>query len=314
VPEVVVERVEVPSVPPEIRMAVIAVGDLLENASRLHNLQATALADAFDVTTHLREALEELGQPPALASAQGPAPTPTGQRPVLRSVPTAPDVGQGDDELTPAEREILVAQQPAGWNGQDLAVLVGKRYSGGFRNYLSSLRTKGYIEGANKATMRVTDAGVAALGSFTPLPTGRALLEHWLTGDRITPAEKDILRTLDAHPGLDGAGLAAREGVQRRVPQLPVEAPDLAAHRRHQHRRDAPQRAAGGPVTCCVPDCEARAVVQIQIRPGPLLLCTPHGLEIVDAIEAAEDPGPPGWFQPALDEVRLRAAATAEVP
>jgi uncharacterized protein len=39
-----------------------------------------------------------------------------------------------------------------------------------------------------------TDAGVAALGDFEPLPTGDALRQYWLT--RLTGGEQVILRAL----------------------------------------------------------------------------------------------------------------------
>ena len=49
--------------------------------------------------------------------------------------------------------------------------------SGGFKNSISSLRTKGYIEG--RAELVVTDAGLEGLGGYEPLPTGDELIAHW---------------------------------------------------------------------------------------------------------------------------------------
>lgn len=131
-----------------------------------------------------------------------------------RTIRTAPVAAGGDKDLSPAERELLVAlaQTDDGWGGQDLAVLVGKRYSGGFRNYLASLRTAGYITGSNKGPMTITATGLAALGPYDPLPTGRALFGWWLDGSRLSPAEKDILRVLDRSPGLNGPAVAAAVG------------------------------------------------------------------------------------------------------
>jgi hypothetical protein len=49
-----------------------------------------------------------------------------------------------------------------------------------FRNAMSTLRGKGYIEGST-SNPTVTQAGIDALGtSYEPLPTGRALVDHWL--------------------------------------------------------------------------------------------------------------------------------------
>jgi hypothetical protein len=51
--------------------------------------------------------------------------------------------------------------------------------SGTFDTYLSRARQAGWVEG-DRARLTITRAGLAALGRFTPLPTGRELLEHWL--------------------------------------------------------------------------------------------------------------------------------------
>ena len=60
-----------------------------------------------------------------------------------------------------------------------LAILTGYAVSGGaFRNPLGALRSKGYVDG--RGTVEATEAGLAALGAWEPLPTGAALLEWWL--------------------------------------------------------------------------------------------------------------------------------------
>ena len=60
----------------------------------------------------------------------------------------------------------------------------------------------------------MTQAGIDALGSFEPLPTGQALLDHWLNQFGQSGAAK-ILRELAAvHPNyLTKAEVAERAGI-----------------------------------------------------------------------------------------------------
>jgi hypothetical protein len=76
-----------------------------------------------------------------------------------------------------------------------IGILTTYAHTGGaFTNYLGSLRSKGWIRGGNGDVLQITDAGIAALGRWTPLPSGRALLDHWL--GRLTKAERGILSEL----------------------------------------------------------------------------------------------------------------------
>jgi len=60
-----------------------------------------------------------------------------------------------------------------------LAILSGySSKSGGFRNTISAQRTSGHLEGT-RDSLSITDAGLAALGEYDPLPTGQALIDHW---------------------------------------------------------------------------------------------------------------------------------------
>lgn len=81
---------------------------------------------------------------------------------------------------------------------------------GGFNNYLSALRTRGWLEGVGD--LKITHAGLEALGSYEALPTGRALLDHWAA--RLGKAERGILCALGEADGhrLDKAELGARAG------------------------------------------------------------------------------------------------------
>jgi len=75
-----------------------------------------------------------------------------------------------------------------------VAVLAGYAATGGgFNNYLGALRSRGLIEGYGDR-LGITEAGIPALGSWEPLPTGPGLIDHWR--GRLGKAERLILETL----------------------------------------------------------------------------------------------------------------------
>lgn len=101
-----------------------------------------------------------------------------------------------DVKLGLAERKVLtaLAQYPQGRSKTQVAILTGYAVGGGgFGNSLSALRSKGLIEGG-KERLQITGQGLQALGSFDPLPTGRALVDHWL--GQLGRAERTILEVL----------------------------------------------------------------------------------------------------------------------
>lgn len=123
-----------------------------------------------------------------------------------RKPPSAPRTtvvaSQGDASLGKSGlRRMLIAlaQRPQGLSRRQLGVRAGlSSRSGTFDTYLSRARTNGWIEGAGE--MRITEAGLKALGTYDPLPEGRALLEHWL-GELGNSGAARILRALaDAYP------------------------------------------------------------------------------------------------------------------
>lgn len=113
---------------------------------------------------------------------------------------TAAPAGPGS-AMSKAERLVLtaLAQYPAGRSKTQAAILTGYASSGGgFNNAISALRSKGWLEGGGEL-MRATSAGLKALGSFTPLPRGRMLLQHWM--GQVGKAERLVLASLaDAFP------------------------------------------------------------------------------------------------------------------
>src|SRR5216683_5133924 len=122
----------------------------------------------------------------------------------------------GSVKLAAGERRILtaLAQYPEGRSKVQVAVLTGYAAGGGgFNNYLGALRSQGLIQGDGDK-IRIAEAGIRALGSWEPLPTGSALVDYWR--NRLGKAERLILETLThAYPvGLNKEEVAARAGYE----------------------------------------------------------------------------------------------------
>jgi hypothetical protein len=102
-------------------------------------------------------------------------------------------------DLSKAAMKVLavLAQFREGCEVGRLTLLTGYRYSGGFRNTLSELRTGGFLEGDNGGTLRITPHG-DQLGPFPQLPSGAALLDYWLNHPSFGKAAKAILGELAA--------------------------------------------------------------------------------------------------------------------
>jgi hypothetical protein len=166
--------------------------------------------DAEAALTALVRAVEAIGARTAVPA--GPVAKPVA-RPAIISRPVSHhDDGQ---KLAGAERKILtvLAQYPTGRSKVQIAVIAGYAVGGGgFNNALSSLRSKGFIETAGE-TSRITQGGADALGSFTPLPVGPALLAYWQ--QHLGKAERAILGAFDGQRfGLSKVELAARAGYE----------------------------------------------------------------------------------------------------
>lgn len=137
-----------------------------------------------------------------------------GRAPTNGSGAAATDVGSG------GKHRILVAlaQQGKPIDQRRLSLLTGlSSRSGTWSTYLSSLRQAGYIEG--REALSITDAGLSALGSFVPLPTGQDLIEYWRLrlGDSGKRAIFDAVleaypSSIDQESAASAANLSARSG------------------------------------------------------------------------------------------------------
>lgn len=176
------ERIEVPALSP---------GDIAALEQSITAIQSVAAT--------LELALGRASRP-ALAA---PVPTPRSVQLEPRVFVPKPVAPEGAATALPkAQRAILtvLAQFPEGRTMTQLGMLTGySSKGGGFRNSLGALRTAGLI-GRGEPVI-ATAGGITALGgAWEPLPSGAALLEHWVA--QLPKAEGLILRALvDAYPG-----------------------------------------------------------------------------------------------------------------
>lgn len=93
---------------------------------------------------------------------------------------------------------IALAQYPQGRSSRQVGILAGlSSKSGSFNTYLSKGRSSGWIDG-ERSLLRITDAGLAVLGEFDPLPQGQELLDYWIAELGDSGAAR-ILRVLAKH-------------------------------------------------------------------------------------------------------------------
>lgn len=103
-----------------------------------------------------------------------------------------------DSSLGKAERMVLtVLAQHGTLAKKALAMLAGySAKGGGFNNALGRLRSLEYINRGEPVELTPEGAGAIA-GQVEPLPTGRALLEHWM--GQLGRAERLVLEILTDH-------------------------------------------------------------------------------------------------------------------
>jgi hypothetical protein len=191
-----VERIEVPILTKEESAALRAIGIRLERDAK----DLAALLRAAEATRGLFARLERHLEAPPREPPRRPIPTPTAspkqrERAERHLTNGSSEVGHG------GLRRIMVAlaQRPHGLTNRQIGVRAGlSSRSGTFSTYISRARSAGWIDGTG--TVRITDAGLEALGAYEPLPTGADLANHWL-GELGSSGAARILRALiDAYP------------------------------------------------------------------------------------------------------------------
>lgn len=118
----------------------------------------------------------------------------------LQRAPAAPVEGAVDKPM-PRAMLTALAQHPDGLTKGQVLVHTGYRSSGPVSACFAELARAGWMESVNGGKVRITSGGIAALGHYDPLPTGAALREHLLNGNKLSGMEKAMLRVLfDTYP------------------------------------------------------------------------------------------------------------------
>lgn len=140
------------------------------------------------------------GNAPAIAEYKPVAPRVVVDRPtpVPRKQPDSNNSSIGQSGL----RRILVAlaQRPQGMSTRQIGVRAGlSSKSGSFNTYMSRARSNGWVVG-ERGHVQITDGGLEALGDYDPLPTGDALLQHWLSDLGDSGASRILSTLAEAYP------------------------------------------------------------------------------------------------------------------
>lgn len=120
------------------------------------------------------------------------------------SVSTSPTVTKSAGPGMPVKRGlrrmlIALAQCPDGLSDRKLGLRAQISHSSGtFTTYLGTGRSNSWIAG-DRARMVITPEGLAALGTFTPLPAGEALLSYW-EGQLKAGARRMFRCLVERHP------------------------------------------------------------------------------------------------------------------
>lgn len=165
--------------------------------ARIHELE-TWRAQLGQDLNQLRAVVGIAKQPAGIVlptSSKVHAPASIPRRPPPAPMPSSSPATGGS--LSGGERKILtvLAQYAQGRTKQQVAVLTGYSHNGGgFNNYVGALRSKGLITGGSGERLEITEDGLRELGPYTPLPTGRALFDHWCS--QLGKAAREILTVL----------------------------------------------------------------------------------------------------------------------
>ncbi|HZH33014.1 MAG TPA: helicase HerA-like domain-containing protein [Pyrinomonadaceae bacterium] len=200
-----IERVEVP---------VLREGDIKELLKVVGTISATGVmltTLAHEITSAISKTKANGTQAHAHVGRNGGSShQPQQPRPQPKRAATSEDI-----KLSGGERKILaaLAQYPQGRTKTQIAILTGYSHKGGaFNNYLSSLRSKGLVEGSGD-NIRITADGLAT-GPYEALPSGSELIEFWMR--QLGKAERSILTVLvDSYPrALSKEDVAALSGYE----------------------------------------------------------------------------------------------------
>lgn len=153
------------------RLAHLIAGDVTATFHQVESLIRKELAPAL-----ARVAAPAEGVPSLTAGRRG-MPTPTVVVPVNAGAIKRPETG-GEKPDGLRRMLIALAQRPTGLTTKQLGIRAQLAAgSGTFSKYLAVCRKEGWVDGS--PIVKITEAGVIALGPYHPLPTGRDLLAYW---------------------------------------------------------------------------------------------------------------------------------------
>jgi hypothetical protein len=204
-PEPVVQVREVPVITDE------QMRTLTHQANLLHQSVLDLMRGAITNISMTADILAALAVPTAGGKATSADPPPEiseksvattqARRPIDKFTITKPPQTTDGVVLSKAERTILAVLATHGTlRAQQVSLLSGYSVkSSSFANALGKLRSNQYAVGGKEA-ISITELGHTALGDYEPLPTGRALIDHWM--GNLARAERTILEALiTAWPG-----------------------------------------------------------------------------------------------------------------
>jgi hypothetical protein len=172
---------------------------------RLTEHESAARSKAIEAMTEVHRAIASTRAPQRdtpTTKGNGHRVAPSAQQPRLPvSVPAVS--GNGHVPLKGMHRAMLtaLAQHPDGLSKKKILIHTGYASSGPVSTAFAELAREGYVATTPIGGLAITDAGIAALGSYDPLPTGAALREWLLTGDKLSTMEKALLRAIcDRYP------------------------------------------------------------------------------------------------------------------
>ena len=190
--ERVVERIEVPILSGADIERLGALAQTVSDAGRALTEFGPQLITACQ---HMRQTIQSAAD--AQSRLRVAPPAAVFPAPARRAIP--PTLVSPGASLAKVDRRILtvLAQYPHGKSLRDIAVISGYRWNGGgFNNGISSVKVKGWVTGSKERYI-ITDAGLAALGSWEPLPTGPDLIAYWM--NTLPKAERAALQVLIDH-------------------------------------------------------------------------------------------------------------------
>lgn len=212
-----VETIEVPALSKEQSMLMKRLENILAKAGEnlagaagdLRKMAAAVEKNASDAAQHREKLLGKIAKTASPVQSVAPAKTVLVRPSVSLSAnverpakATTQSNGTANGSgIEPMDRRFLtaLAQYPQGRTRKQVLTLASYADSGPVSKSLARLRSNGWMEDERGGLMKITEAGLSALGSFDPLPTGDDLIAHWA-------------RKLDVMPGRFFQVLVDRRG------------------------------------------------------------------------------------------------------